>query len=121
MLIDKLQKRYDIDEPEISTVAKCMINNIGLFDATKTFNVKRLREGKKALLPAELYTIATALSKEIYAESLREVAPEFFKEKEKLNNLKTAVWSEKKEYNQTVSKLKNIADDLMMFLSEKKH
>jgi hypothetical protein len=119
MLLDKLQSRYDLDESEIGAVATFMINDIGLFDATKVFNVKRSSIGKKALLAAEMYTIATALSKEMYAESLKEVAPEFFKEKEKLNNLKSAVWYEKKEHNHTVSKLKDIADDLMMFLAEK--
>jgi hypothetical protein len=119
MLLDKLQTRYGIDEVEIGAVVTFMMNDIGLFNATKIFNLKRSSTGKKVLLPAEMYTIATSLSKEMYAGSLREVAPAFFKEKEKLNDVKSAVWNEKKEHNQTVSKLKNIADDLVMFLAEK--
>jgi len=118
MLFLKLKDRYDLNEKEIGFLVDHILSGKGLFESSELFKEIRANLNKKEILTEELYVIASKVCSEMLGDNIRNLGPNFVKDKNGVNQLKKPLWDEQKRINEITRNIKAIADDLELLLIE---
>ena len=119
MIVSMLRDKYQLKESEVALLTDYLFNDQGLYAAVEALNEKiSLRKSDRLLNPKEVYSFCSQVCKELFEDSIRNIAPSFSKEWDSLSPDRREKVQLARSRQEILSKFKRILEDLMLLEKE---